>query len=195
METMVKLFYELPNGKCFAHVSRSGTTTISHQVLKQFYPEVYKEYKTQIGLSKPAVPQGYLTERWGEELPKGCLVMVRNPIERLQSMIAKTQWSEEVIDFGLGTSTGATSAERELSKQYTILKHHHISPLHCIANDNCHFVKFPEIEKACEYLEVPYEESLHLNKQRGEVEPLKAEQEKFLEESMSMEIWKSLSNK
>jgi hypothetical protein len=191
---MIKLFYRLPNGKCFAHVSRSGTTTLAAHALKEFYPTKNREWRREKLLNGQRAPQAYLTENWASKLPKGCLVMVRNPIDRLQSMIARNSYPNELVEFAIGASTGEATTDRDTSRRYSILKHQHLAPLHCIAEEDSHFVRFPDFKDACNYLGMNYEPEVHLNAQRGTVKELEYSHQDKLRNSMSMTIWESLNN-
>ena len=183
---MPKLYYNLPNGKSFAHVSRSCTSTLAAHALKDFFPHLHDQWKTENNHS----PQWYLPEMWANRLPKDCLVMVRNPIERLESLIARNKYPAEVVQFCLEVACRSAVTNREMSKHLSILRMYHIMPIDFIAENDSHFIKFPNVEEACNYLGLNYDPSIKKNTQRGEVIPLPIEHKRNLQDAMG--IWEAL---
>lgn len=184
---MPKLYYNLPNGNSFAHVSRSGTSTLAAHALKDFFPDDHDRWKNE----NNHAPQWYLQETWANRLPKGCLVMARNPIERLQSLIARNNYDLNTVDFCLRLAKRYGKTSRPTSKRLSIVTLHHLMPLDFIAENDSHFIKFPEIKEACSYLGLNYDDSLHINKQRGKVTDLPVNLIENLKDSTG--IWEALT--
>lgn len=183
---MLKLYYRLPNGKSFAHVSRSGTTTLAGHALKKFFPDKHAQWEEE----SSHAPQYYLEESWSNRLPPKCLVMVRNPVERLQSLIARNQYDPELTRFALETCQRIGSISRSISRSLSIVTFHHLAPIDHISDNDSHFIKFPKLEEACEYLGLDFDPSIHLNKQRNTVEELPAEFVRKIQDAIG--IWKAL---
>lgn len=156
---MLKLFYTLPNGKSFAHVSRSGTSTIAAHALKQFYPDKYAEFLNTSGPS----PQSYLPESWASRLPPDCVCMVREPEDRLKSMIARNDYSADVVTAVLAMTQREAIIRRELSKQLGILLIVHLTPLANLADNDSKFILWPNIEEACNELGLEYDPDIKYN--------------------------------
>jgi len=157
---MLKIYYQLPNGKSFAHVSRSCTSTLCAIALQTFYKNKFKEWK-----NKPSRPQEYLEERWTRKLPSNCLVMVRDPVERLASYysVKKQNW-DCVYQIIKAQKTGGV-IKREFSENISMRRYHHLAPLTLIADHDSHFILFPEVQKACDYLELEYNQQIHVSEQ------------------------------
>jgi len=183
---MPKLYYRLPNGKAFAHVSRSGTSTLAAHALKDHFPEKYDMWVEE----DCHAPQWYLEESWSNRLPSGCLVMVRDPISRLKSLIARNSYKQELVDFALDYAKRTGSSTRKLSKHTSIVTMHHLMPIDYIADNDSHFIKFPKIREACDYLELRHDDSIHHNKQRGVVVDLSDSQKNKLKDAIG--IWEAL---
>lgn len=161
---MLKLFYTLPNGKSFAHVSRSGTSTIAAHVLKQFYPEKYAEFLA----SKSPSPQSFLDENWTNILPPDCICMVREPEDRLKSMVARNDYPEEIVTAILGMTTRMGITSRQLSKDISILRVVHLAPLCAIAENDSKFILWPNIKEACDELGLEYDPEIKYNELKSE---------------------------
>ena len=183
---MPKLYYNLPNGKSFAHVSRSCTSTLAAHALKDFYPELHDQWKTE----NSHAPQWYLPETWANRLPNECLVMARNPVERLESLIGRNGYTDDVVQFCLELARRSAVTNRETSKYLSILRIHHIMPLDYIAENDSHFIKFPNVEEACIYLGLNYDPSIKINEQKHEVVPLPTKHKDMLKDAMG--IWEAL---
>lgn len=184
---MPKLYYKLPNGKSFAHVSRSGTSTLSAHVLKKFFPEKHEQWIHD----DCHAPQWYLDEFWANRLPTGCLVMARNPVERMQSLIARNGYDESLTAFALGVAERFAVESRPQTRNLSIVTLHHLMPLDFIAENDSYFIKFPKLDEACDYLGLDYDPSIHVNKQRGIVKDLPEFITNKLKDSIG--IWEALA--
>ena len=180
------MYYNLPNGKSFAHMSRSCTSTLAAHVLKDYYPELHKQWKVE----NCHAPQWYLQETWTSRLPTNCLVMARNPVERLESLLARNNYSEEIVEFCLDLAWRHGKTNRRVSKMVSMCRMHHIMPLDSIAENDSHFIKFPDVEQACEYLGLNYDSTIKVNTQRGTVTPLPQKYIKRLQDAIG--IWEAL---
>lgn len=160
---MLKLFYKLPNGKTFAHVSRSGTSTLALHALEQFYPDRHAMYLEQRAVSNVS-PQSFLDEHWANRLPPECLCMVRDPKDRLKSMMARNpHYTEVQISAVLSMSAREAVLNRADSRQLSILKVLHLAPITSIAENDSTLVVWPNIEKACQLLGMEYNDTITVN--------------------------------
>ena len=183
---MLKMFYQLPNGNSFAHVSRSCTSTLCAHALKKFWPERYEEF-----LQSDNSPQRWLDETWANRLPPHCLVMARSPVERLNSVITRNGYSEEKVQAVLDSCHRFATMPRDLSRDLSIVTFHHIAPLAWIADNDSRFCLWPEVEKACELLGIEFDPAIHENKLPQEAEDhVKSEWMPLLYDSIG--IWEAL---
>ena len=153
---MLKMYYRLPNGKSFAHVSRSCTGTLCLLSLQTFYPDIYNH----------DLPQKYLKEHWDRKLPENCLVMVRDPIERLRSYQARKQHSWDCVYQIIKAQKKTGVIDRDCSENMSMRRYHHLAPLTNIAEHDSHFVLYPNVKEACEYLGLNYSKKVHFRQTR-----------------------------
>lgn len=158
---MLKMYYNLPNGKSFAHVSRSCTSTLCAHALKNFWPEKYEEFIKQTEYKHS--PQRWMIENWSNRLVPHCLVMVRNPIERLNSLICRNHYDHKIVDAVLSACDRKAQMDRNISKNISLIRFHHIAPISWIADNDSVFCLFPNVKKACEILEMQYYPEIHEN--------------------------------
>lgn len=167
---MLKLYYTLPNGKSFAHVSRSGTSTIAAHILKNFYPEKYQEFLEQKEIRYQA-PQQFLEERWGNRLPPDCVCMLRNPIDRLKNMLAKNpHYREELVDAVSDVCVRSGKMKRQLSRSISLVRFVHLAPFTNIADNDSKIILFPNFKEACKELDMDYYAEMHENSLNKEAE-------------------------
>jgi hypothetical protein len=153
------MYYTLPNGLSFAHVSRSCTSTLCAHALKNFFPEQYQLWKQENLHS----PQRYLEEHWSNRLPPRCLVIVRNPIDRLMSLLSRNHYDKDIVLSCLKVCYREGVIAREYSRSLSICRFHHIAPVTNIAENDSIFVLFPEIDKACRLLDMSFDDTIHEN--------------------------------
>lgn len=166
---MLKISYLLPNGKSFAHVSRSGTSTIAAHALRQFYPEQYAEFLSDQKEGNAGSPQSYLPESWSNRLPSDCVCMVREPEDRLKSMIARNpHYTEDDVTSVLNISNRVGTLNRNQSKQMGILKFLHLAPICNIAENDSKLILWPNIEEACKELGLEYDPAFKFNALKSE---------------------------
>ena len=152
---MLKLYYKLPNGNHFAHISRSGTSTLAAHVLKNFYPEKYQEFLKQKEIKYQA-PQQLLEEYWSNRLPPDCVCMLRDPVVRLKSMLHKRSRMKEYVDFVGGINTVVAKTTRNTSRKLDIVTIIHLAQFTSIADNDSNIILFPNIEQACKELGMEY---------------------------------------
>lgn len=187
---MLKMYYNLPNGKSFAHVSRSCTSTLAAHALKNFWPDKYEQFISQKDTGHS--PQRLMAETWANRLAPHCLVMVRNPIDRLNSLIARNMYSEAIVEAVLSACDRQMVTTREISKTIDIVKFHHISPVCWIADNDSTFCLFPDVERACELLEMQYYPDIHENSLRHKQDNyIKEHWKSYLNDSLG--LWEALS--
>jgi hypothetical protein len=187
---MLKMYYSLPNGKSFAHVSRSCTSTLAAHALKNFWPEKYEQFIQQENSANS--PQTFMQETWASRLAPHCLVMVRNPIDRLNSLISRNLYPLETVEAVLSACHRCLITTRDVSKTIDIVKFHHISPVCWIADNDSTFCLFPDVKKACAMLDMEYYPDIHenaLQNQRNEHIP--NEWMSYLQDSIG--LWEALS--
>lgn len=186
---MLKMYYNLPNGKSFAHVSRSCTSTLCAHALKNFWPEKYTEFINQTEYKHP--PQRFMQETWANRLSPHCLVMVRNPNDRLNSLISRNNYSEEIVNAVLSACHRYSIMDRNLAQSIDLVKFHHIAPISWIADNDSAFCLFPDVEKACKILEMDYYKEIHENVLKNERKNhIKQEWVDYLNDSIG--IWEAL---
>lgn len=159
---MLKLYYKLPNGNHFAHISRSGTSTLAAHVLKNFYPEKYQEFLKQKEIKYQA-PQQFLEEYWSNRLPPNCVCMLRDPVIRLKSMLHKRPRMAEYVDFVGGINNVIGKTTRNVSRKLDIVTIIHLAQFTSIADNDSNIILFPNIEKACKELDMEYHEDIFEN--------------------------------
>ena len=152
---MLKLYYKLPNGNHFAHISRSGTSTLAAHALKNFYPEKYQEFLKQKEIKYQA-PQQLLEEYWSNRLPPDCVCMLRDPVVRLKSMLHKRSRMKEYVDFVGGINTVVAKTTRNTSRKLDIVTIIHLAQFTSIADNDSNIILFPNIEQACKELGMEY---------------------------------------
>lgn len=156
---MLKIYYRLPNGKNFAHVSHSGTTMLAAHALKWYYPDRYKRWLDEDSHD----PCWYLDEYWANRLPRDCLVMVRDPIERFQNIFTSGDCDEDVVRFSLECARKSSITTRSKTDNISITTLYNLMPIDFIAENDSYFIKFPKIQQACEYLDLRYDPSIPLD--------------------------------
>ena len=158
---MLKIYYQLPNGKSFAHVSRSCTSTLCALALKTFYKDRFIEWQSIANR-----PQENLDEHWTRKLPSECLVMVRDPLERLASYQSNRNHDWDCIYQIIKAQKRGGVINRSCSEEMSMRRYHHIAPFTTIAEHDSHFILFPEVKKACEYLELEYDQNTWVSKSK-----------------------------
>lgn len=187
---MLKMYYQLPSGHSFAHVSRSCTTTLCAIALKNFWPERFDEWQQEGSRHRP--PQLWMTETWANRLPPHCVVMVRNPVDRLNSLLSRNTYDHDAVQSVLEACYKNANISRAISSSMSLLTFHHLATLDWIADNDSQFCLFPEVEQACKMLGMEYEPSIHENK-------LNSERRDFVTDDWrrllgdAMGIWEALS--
>lgn len=152
---MFKIVYDLPNGKSFAFVSRSGSSSLGLMALRQFYPEKLAEYENDPNNINTGTSHRMLGGRLVNELPNDCAVMVRNPIERFGSLLNRTgydfdsalelvYWVYKVGDVPLRNN--------RLIERSSLDAAYHFSPYSIIIGNNINLFKFPDLRGMSNYL-------------------------------------------
>ena len=104
-----------------------------------------------------------MPEIWANRLAPHCLVMVRDPIERLTSLISRNGYHYDIVEAVLSACHRRAEIPRDISRELTILTFHHIAPLSWIADNDSQFCLFPDVQKACEILEMEYYPEIQQN--------------------------------
>ena len=156
---MFKIVYDLPNGKSFAFVSRSGSSSLGLMALRHFYPEKLAEYENDPNNINTGTSHRMLGGRLVNELPNDCAVMVRNPIERFGSLLNRTGYDlESALELvywthGVGD---APAKNNRLIERSSLDAVYHFMPLNLIIgnNTNINLFKFPDLRGIANYLEI-----------------------------------------
>lgn len=189
-----KIWYTLPNGKNFNFTSRSCTSSLGFMALKQFHPDRVPEHPVIDG-------QGHrlLNYALGETLPAGCAVMVRHPIERFRSVVARMGISVEkalILLYwfhGLGPKPAFTG-RHELEYTHGTTWHHLTPVTQFIQLDSQLFV-FPDITGMASYLGIVAPEE-RINACPADKPELTPEQETIVREiyAADLTLWESLQS-
>jgi len=154
---MLKIFYKLPNGESFAHVSRSCTSTLCALSLATFWPDQYRQWQEYGG-----PPQQYLEEHYADRLPSGCVCMIRNPLKRLVSYVNARGHDWDEVRQILNAMRFGGVISRNVGEAYSLRRFHHLLPITLIAEPDTQFIKFAGVEKACEVLGLTYDPTVHV---------------------------------
>ena len=152
---MFKIVYDLPNGKSFAFASRSGSSSIGLMALKQFYPEKLLEYESDPSNVNTGASHRLLGGRLVNTLPDGCAVMIRNPIERFESLLNRTGYDfESALELVYWMyNLGATPSRNNRSIEKSSLDAaYHFMPYFLIVNENSNLFQFPNLRNMANYL-------------------------------------------
>jgi hypothetical protein len=152
---MFKIVYDLPNGKSFAFVSRSGSSSMGLMALKQFYPEKLVEYESDPNNINTGTSHRLLGGRLVNTLPDGCAVMLRNPIERFGSLLTRTgyDWESalELVYWIYNTGESPTRNNR-LIERSSLDAAYHFMPYSLMVNENSNLFQFPNLRSMANYL-------------------------------------------
>jgi len=154
-----KVWYNLPNNKSFAFISRSGTSSLGLMSLKTFHPERLKSAPENVHCGIAHRLNDY---EMGKVLPDGCLLMVRNPIERFVSLLDRFNVSfDRAISlmywfYDLGNKPQKTN--RSEIEHYASIEIYHFAPLIYFLKDtkSVNLIPFPDFQKAAYYLDLNY---------------------------------------
>lgn len=156
---MFKIVYDLPNGKTFVFVSRSGSSSLGLMALRQFYPEKLAEYENDPNNINTGTSHRMLGGRLVDELPNNCAVMVRNPIERFGSLLNRTGYDfESALElvywmYGVGDMPDKNN---RLIERSSLDAAYHFMPLNLIIgnNTNVNLFKFPDLRDIANFLDI-----------------------------------------
>jgi hypothetical protein len=152
---MFKIVYDLPNGKSFAFISRSASSSMGLMALKQFYPEKLAEYESDPNNINTGTSHRLLGGRLVNTLPDGCAVMIRNPIERFGSLLNRTgyDWESalELVYWVYNTGESPTRNNR-LIERSSLDAAYHFMPYSLIVNENSNLFQFPNLRSMANYL-------------------------------------------
>jgi hypothetical protein len=146
-----KIWYNLPNGKSFNFTSRSGTSSIGLMALKQFHPDRIPDHPIIDG-------QAHRLNDYtlGTNLPPGCAIMVRDPVERFRSLLGKMNVTVEQAFcwlywfHNLGNEPSFT--DRMLLEYSVGTTWHHFTPVSMFVQPDSKLFKFPNITGMATYL-------------------------------------------
>jgi len=152
---MFKIVYDLPNGKSFAFVSRSGSSSMGLMALKQFFPEKLAQYESDPNNINTGTSHRMLGGRLVNSIPDGCAVMLRNPIERFGSLLNRTGYDfESAIElvywiYNTGEMPIRNNRLIEISSLDAV---YHFIPYSFIVNENSNLFQFPNLRNMANYL-------------------------------------------
>lgn len=87
---MWKIWHPLPNGKMFAFVSRSGSTSLGVSAMQSLLPDSYAKWLEIPERHHGGYGHRMLPHAVGHVLPAGCVVVVREPMSRFRSLLLRT---------------------------------------------------------------------------------------------------------
>jgi hypothetical protein len=88
---MHKIVYKLPHDNYYAFVSRSGSSSIGLMVMNYNKHPMLPIYNNMYDFHSPLVsPHRLIDYIICHKMPKGTFVVVRNPIDRIKSLICRT---------------------------------------------------------------------------------------------------------
>jgi hypothetical protein len=157
---MFKIVYDLPNGKNFAFVSRSGSSSMGLMALKQFFPEKLAEYESDPNNINTGASHRILGGRLVDKLPNNCAVMVRNPVDRFASLLNRTGYDLESaleLVYWMYSVGDPPAKNNRLIERSSLDAAYHFMPLSLIINNsssNISLFKFPDLRGMANYLEI-----------------------------------------
>jgi hypothetical protein len=156
---MFKIVYDLPNGKSFAFVSRSGSSSMGLMALKQFYPEKLAEYENDPSNINTGTSHRMLGGRLVDKLPSNCAVMVRNPVDRFTSLLNRTGYNFESaleLVYWMYNVGDPPAKNNRLIERSSLDAAYHFMPLYLIIENNTdiNLFKFPDLRVMANYLEI-----------------------------------------
>jgi hypothetical protein len=156
---MFKIVYDLPNGKNFAFVSRSGSSSMGLMALKQFFPEKLAEYESDPNSINTGASHRMLGGRLVDKLPNNCAVMVRNPVDRFASLLNRTRYDFESaleLVYWMYSVGDPPAKNNRLIERSSLDAAYHFMPLNLIINNssNISLFKFPDLRGMANYLEI-----------------------------------------
>jgi len=154
---MFKIVYDLPNGKSFAFVSRSGSSSMGLMALKQFFPEKLAQYESDPNNINTGTSHRMLGGRLVNSIPDGCAVMLRNPIERFGSLLNRTGYDfESAIElvYWIYNTGEMPIRNNRLIERSSLDAAYHFIPYSFIVNENSNLFQFPNLRNMANYLGV-----------------------------------------
>jgi len=164
---MFKIVYDLPNGKNFAFVSRSCSSSLGLMAIKQFFPEKLEEYNSNPNNINTGTSHRLLGGRLVNDLPDGCAVMIRNPVERFSSLLNRTGYDTESaleLIYWIYNVGQEPIKNNRLIERSPLDAAYHFMPYHLIINNNSRLFKFPNLRSMANYLGISNDVSCeHIN--------------------------------
>jgi hypothetical protein len=185
-----KIYYQLPNGRSYAFVARSGTSTLGLMCLRQFHPD----RMTQDFVDGKA--HRALDSVVSGRLPAGCGVMVRHPLERFQSLLWRVPLPVEqalsLAHWHYGAGPQPANTDRHwLEYTYGVTAYHY-APVSFFAQPDSQLFRFPDLRGMADYLgcKVPL---AHINKTEHPVTLTPEQSQQVLEVyADDLRLWESL---
>jgi len=186
-----KIWYTLPNGKSFAFVARSMTSSLGLMAARQFYPE-------RLPSPEPTAGNAHrlLDHTIGTTLPSGCVVVVRDPVERFASLLGRWKSLETndaiaMVRWGLGKGSDET-INRDVLEAATLLMMHHFCGAATFAQQDSTLIKFPNISAAATELGLTGE-AVHINQSESHRQLTSEQQSKVATiYADDLALWQSL---
>lgn len=149
---MHKIVYTLPNGRSFAFVARSGSTSLGLMALRQFNRPEARIYDLEPFPSGVVAPHRH----WGGEivdaLPPATVVVVREPLSRFRSLVARTGIAPDAALAGLywlcGIGSKPAQTKRDWIDRMSGDALYHFRPVCTIVAADSVLIPFPDIETA-----------------------------------------------
>jgi len=135
--------------------------------IKQFFPEKLEEYNSNPNNINTGTSHRLLGGRLVNDLPDGCAVMIRNPVERFASLLNRTGYDTESaleLIYWIYNVGQKPTRNNRLIERSSLDAAYHFMPYHLIINNNSHLFKFPNLRSMANYLGISNDVSCeHIN--------------------------------
>lgn len=149
---MYKIVYELPNNNHYAFVSRSGSSSIGLMTMQYNKHPLLEIYNNLYDFTSSLIsPHRLMKCIICEKMPPHTIVVIRNPIDRLKSLVCRTGISIETALAGLywiyGIGKKPKHTEREWLDRLSGDALYHFRPVSTIVEDDSICIPFEKIEE------------------------------------------------
>ena len=156
---MYKIVYELPNNNHYAFVSRSGSSSIGLMTMQYNKHPLLEIYNNAYDFTSSLIsPHRLMKCIICEKMPPNTLVVVRNPIDRLKSLVCRTGISIEKALAGLywiyGIGKKPAHTEREWLDRLSGDALYHFRPVSTIVEDDSICIPFEKIHEVPKKIDI-----------------------------------------
>lgn len=149
---LYKIVYELPNNHHYAFVSRSGSSSIGLMAMNYNKHPLAETYNNSYDFTSNLIsPHRLMKCIICEKMPPNTIVVVRNPIDRLKSLVCRTGISIEKALVGLywiyGIGKKPKHTERDWLDRLSGDALYHFRPVSTIVEDDSICIPFEKIHE------------------------------------------------